>query len=148
MYKVTKELHFCYGHRLLNYQGICMHPHGHNSKVEVELTLSDLDDRHMVVDFGDIKRSIQTWIDDNLDHKMVLHKDDPLVGVLKQLREPMFLLNTNPTAESLARLIFEFAAAKGFPVSEVRLWEGFTSYASYSHSDAISKSEPVAYERA
>lgn len=148
MYKVTKELHFCYGHRLLNYEGICKHPHGHNSKVEVELTLSGLDERHMVVDFGDIKRVIQTWIDENLDHKMVLHKDDPLVRVLKELHEPLFLLNTNPTAESLARLIYEFAVSKGFPVSEVRLWEGFTSYASYSRSQAEVAEEVVAYSRA
>jgi 6-pyruvoyltetrahydropterin/6-carboxytetrahydropterin synthase len=148
MYKVTKELHFCYGHRLMNYQGICMHPHGHNSKVEIELTLSGLDERHMVVDFGDIKRIIQTWIDENLDHKMVLHKDDPLVRVLKELHEPMFLLDTNPTAESLAQLIFEFAESKGFPVSEVRLWEGFTSYASYRKSDASVAKVVMAYERA
>lgn len=147
MYKVTKELHFCYGHRLLNYEGICMHPHGHNSKVEVELTLPDLDDRHMVVDFGDIKRTIQAWIDENLDHQMVLHKDDPLVGVLRGLHEPMFLLNTNPTAESLARLIFEFAISKGFPVSEVRLWEGFTSYASYSQSNINAPQDTVAFQR-
>ncbi len=148
MYKVTKELHFCYGHRLLNYQGICMHPHGHNSKVEIELTLSGLDERHMVVDFGDIKRVVQTWIDQHLDHKMVLHKDDPLVAMLKQLGEPMFLLNTNPTAESLARLIFEYADSQGFPVSEVRLWEGFTSYAAYSRAKAEAAEEAVMYSRA
>jgi 6-pyruvoyltetrahydropterin/6-carboxytetrahydropterin synthase len=147
MYKVTKELHFCYGHRLLNYQGICMHPHGHNSKVEIELTLSGLDDRHMVVDFGDIKRVIQSWIDENLDHKMVLHKDDPLVDVLKALHEPLFLLNTNPTAEILARLIFEYAISQGFPVSEVRLWEGYTSYASYSQADTSSAEDPVGYQK-
>jgi 6-pyruvoyltetrahydropterin/6-carboxytetrahydropterin synthase len=144
MYKVTKELRFCYGHRLLNYQGICMHPHGHNSKVEVELTLPGLDERHMVVDFGEIKGTIQGWIDENIDHKMVLHRDDPLVKVLGELHEPMFLLNTNPTAESLARLIYEFAASKGFPVSEVRLWEGFTSFASYSQSKQEVAQETVA----
>lgn len=148
MYKVTKELRFCYGHRLMNYQGICMHPHGHNSKVEIELKLSGLDERNMVVDFGDIKRVIQTWIDENLDHKMVLHKDDPLVPFLKQLNEPMFLLNTNPTAESLARLIYEYALSQKFPVSEVRLWEGFTSYAAYSCATAEAQEEPVAYTRA
>ncbi len=125
-----------------------MHPHGHNSRVEIELTLSGLDDRHMVVDFGDIKRTIQGWIDENLDHKMVLHKDDPLVPLLRQLHEPMFLLNTNPTAESLARLIYEYASSKGLPVSEVRLWEGFTSYASYSRAQAETAEEPVAYLRA
>jgi 6-pyruvoyltetrahydropterin/6-carboxytetrahydropterin synthase len=124
-----------------------MHPHGHNSKVEIELTLSGLDDRHMVVDFGDIKRVIQSWIDENLDHKMVLHKDDPLVKPLKELHEPLFLLNTNPTAESLARLIFDYAISQGFPVSEVRLWEGYTSYASYSQADASSADGPVGYQK-
>ena len=28
MYKVTREIHFCYGHRLLNYDGKCRHLHG------------------------------------------------------------------------------------------------------------------------
>ena len=34
MYQVTKEIHFCYGHRLLDYNGKCMHPHGHNARVD------------------------------------------------------------------------------------------------------------------
>ena len=37
MYKVTKELHFCYGHRLMQYQGKCRVPHGHNAKVAIDL---------------------------------------------------------------------------------------------------------------
>src|SRR5262245_17892402 len=35
MYLVTKRIDFCYGHRLLDYGGICKHPHGHNAVVEV-----------------------------------------------------------------------------------------------------------------
>ncbi|MBI3326298.1 MAG: 6-carboxytetrahydropterin synthase, partial [Nitrospinae bacterium] len=38
MYKITKELHFCYGHRLMDYQGQCAHPHGHNGKIEIRLS--------------------------------------------------------------------------------------------------------------
>ena len=30
MYRVYKDIHFCYGHRLLDYDGKCAHPHGHN----------------------------------------------------------------------------------------------------------------------
>ena len=29
--------------------------------------------------------------------------------------EPLFLLDDNPTAENIARLIFDFTASRGFP---------------------------------
>jgi len=37
MYSVTKKIEFCYGHRLLDYDGICKHPHGHNAIAEIEV---------------------------------------------------------------------------------------------------------------
>ena len=37
MYRVTREIHFCYGHRLLNYDGKCRHLHGHNGKAVITL---------------------------------------------------------------------------------------------------------------
>jgi 6-pyruvoyltetrahydropterin/6-carboxytetrahydropterin synthase len=37
----------------------------------------------------------------------------------------------NPTAENIAKLIFNYARSQGLPVVEVRLWETPTSYASY-----------------
>lgn len=131
MYKVTKHILFCYGHRLLNYDGKCKHPHGHNGRVEIELTSSKLDPRGMVMDFEEIKETLKTWIDEALDHKMLLCKDDPLVKVLTDLGEPCYLLDVNPTAENIAQLIFEYAVSKGFAVSEVKLWETETSYATF-----------------
>ncbi|HYV30460.1 MAG TPA: 6-carboxytetrahydropterin synthase [Candidatus Binatia bacterium] len=136
MYKVTKELHFCYGHRLMQYQGKCRVPHGHNGKVAVDLVAESLDALGMVVDFTNIKRSIQGWIDSTLDHRMLLHSDDPLAKWLQEMAEPCFLMDQNPTAEAIAQLIFEYAAAQGFPVVEVRLWETPDSYASYRRSSA------------
>ena len=53
------------------------------------------------------------WLDANLDHRMVLHRDDPAVPVLEQLGEPMFLMDANPTAENIAKLIYEFAVEQG-----------------------------------
>jgi 6-pyruvoyltetrahydropterin/6-carboxytetrahydropterin synthase len=88
----------------------------------------------MVMDFDEIKQTLKTWIDEALDHKMLLCKDDPLVKVLSDLGEPYFLMDSNPTAENIAKLIFEHAILKGFPVSEVRLWETETSYAVYHPS--------------
>ena len=133
MYSVTKRIDFCYGHRLLDYGGICKHPHGHNAVAEIEVQ-NQLDDRNMVCDFSDIKRVVKGWIDSELDHKMLLRQDDPLVAPLRLLGEPMYLLDSNPTVERIARLIFDYAKAHGFPVVRVKVWETPTSFAEYGES--------------
>jgi 6-pyruvoyltetrahydropterin/6-carboxytetrahydropterin synthase len=131
MYQVTKVIHFCYGHRLLNYQGKCRYLHGHNGKVEIELSSRTLDHRGMVRDFEEIKRTLQRWIDDTLDHTMLLRKDDPVAKLLRVKRERLLLLPTNPTADSIAKLIFDYAKRCRFPVTAVRLWETHHSFATY-----------------
>jgi 6-pyruvoyltetrahydropterin/6-carboxytetrahydropterin synthase len=137
MYSVTKRIDFCYGHRLLDYDGICKHPHGHNAVAEIEVRTNQLDKRNMVCDFTDIKRVIKGWIDKELDHRMVLRHDDPLVASLKQLGEPVYLLDSNPTVERIARLIFDYAREHGFPVVRVRVWETPTSFAEYGDADCL-----------
>ena len=134
MFRVTREIDFCYGHRLLNYDGKCKYLHGHNGTAVIALESETLDERGMVLDFSDIKRVVSGWIDDNLDHRMLLHREDPAVPVLRQMGEPLFLLDVNPTAENIARLIYEFTAAHGFPVAEVRLWETPHCFATYAPS--------------
>lgn len=131
MYSVTKILRFCYGHRLLNYQGKCRYLHGHNGKVEIELASKALDRRGMVKDFGEIKHKVQGWIDEHLDHKMILCQADPACAVLRKLGEPLFLIKANPTAEAIAQLIYDVAKRCGFPVTSVRLWETSSSFATY-----------------
>jgi 6-pyruvoyltetrahydropterin/6-carboxytetrahydropterin synthase len=131
MFRVTREITFCYGHRLLNYDGKCRHLHGHNGRAVITLEADRLDELGMVVDFGVLKRVVGGWIDEALDHKMILHKDDPALPLLRAQGEPVFVVEVNPTAENLARLIFDYTAGKGFPVVEVRLWETDSCYASY-----------------
>jgi 6-pyruvoyltetrahydropterin/6-carboxytetrahydropterin synthase len=132
MYAVTRTIHFCYGHRLLNYEGKCRHLHGHNGRVEIELVSDALDRRGMVRDFEEIKRTIQTWIDGSLDHAMLLNRRDPVAPGLKELGGPVFLMDENPTAEAIAKLIFDYAASQGLPVRTVRMWETERSVAAYS----------------
>lgn len=131
MHRVTKELHFCYGHRLLDYDGKCRYLHGHNGIAVITLESQALDRLGMVRDFSEIKRVMQQWLDFELDHKMILHRDDPVVPLLRQLGEPMYLLDVNPTAENISKLIFDQARRLGFPVAEVSLWETSNSYATY-----------------
>lgn len=132
MYTVAKTIQFCYGHRLLDYEGPCRNLHGHNGKVEVEFTTKELNSKGMVFDFREIKQVIKQWIDDHLDHVMILRRDDPMVPILKERAERFYALDSNPTAESIAKLIFDFAASKNYPVSRVTLWETASSSATYS----------------
>lgn len=129
MYSVTKVITFCYGHRLLNYQGKCRYLHGHNGTVEIELSAERLDARGMVRDFEDVKRTIQRWIDETLDHTMLLSRKDPLLAKLKG--ERLYVMDSNPTAEAIAKLIFDYAVKTGFPVTSVKLWETGSSFATY-----------------
>lgn len=131
MFRVTKELYFCYGHRLLNYAGKCRHLHGHNGKVVVTLETESLDSLGMAVDFSEIKRVIGAWIDETLDHKLILHRDDPLLPELRRQGEVHVVMDVNPTAENIAKLIFERVVSVGLPVVEVTLWETETSHATY-----------------
>ncbi len=131
MYTVTETVYFCYGHRLLEYQGKCIHPHGHNGRVEIELAADRLDRLGMVVDFSEIGDAMQAWIVANLDHRMLLREDDPLCEALSGMGEPFYTMKVNPTAEAIAKEIHDEARRRGFPVREVRLWETESSVASY-----------------
>lgn len=132
MYRVTREIRFCYGHRLLNYDGKCRHLHGHNGRAVITLAADALDSLGMVMDFTRIKDVVSSWIDNTLDHRMLLHKDDPALAYLRQQGEPVYVMDVNPTAENIARVIYEFTAAQGFPVIEVELWETDHCFAAYS----------------
>lgn len=131
MFRVTRHIDFCYGHRLLDYQGKCRYLHGHNGRAVIQLAAHQLDARGMVADFSEIKDVLSGWIDQNLDHRMILHREDPAVPPLRELNEPMYLVDCNPTAENIARLIYETAVQHGFPVQRVDLWETPRCFATY-----------------
>jgi 6-pyruvoyltetrahydropterin/6-carboxytetrahydropterin synthase len=132
MFRVTREIHFCYGHRLLNYDGKCRHLHGHNGRAVITLEGPSLDERGMVMDFSDLKRTVGEWIDNTLDHTMLLRNDDPVLPALQQRGERVHVLDVNPTAENIAKLIFDYAKSQGFRVIEVKLWETENCFATYT----------------
>lgn len=132
MFRVAKEIEFCYGHRLLEYDGKCRFLHGHNGRAVIVLEGEHLDHRGMLRDFSDIKRAIAGWIDTTLDHRMILNERDPVVAYLREQQEPILTVAENPTAENIARMIFLYAREQQFPVVEVSLWETTQSYATYS----------------
>ena len=45
--------------------------------------------------------------------------------------ERHFLMDVNPTAENIAKLIYDHGISVGVPVAEVTLWETENSFATY-----------------
>jgi 6-pyruvoyltetrahydropterin/6-carboxytetrahydropterin synthase len=131
MYSITKEIYFCYGHRLMNHRGKCRNLHGHSVKAAITINAEQLDTQGMVCDFADIGTCANDYIEQQLDHNFLLHKDDPIVPLLTQNNERFMVLDEHPTAEVLAKMIFQYIKGKGFNVTQVVLWETASSYACY-----------------
>ena len=127
-FRICKQVKFCYGHRLLDYGGKCANLHGHTAAVDLEVE-GPLDELGMVCDFGTIKQRIGGMIDERLDHRTLLHQDDPLVPLLQQVDRPPFTMPCNPTAENIAALILGFATDLAIPITRVRMWESESSFA-------------------
>ena len=80
MFRVSREIDFCYGHRLLNYEGKCRYLHGHNGRAVISIEGEKLDDRGMVLDFSDIKKTVSAWID------QLLTRRGPALWAVQQVR--------------------------------------------------------------
>jgi 6-pyruvoyltetrahydropterin/6-carboxytetrahydropterin synthase len=126
MFKVAKMIYFNYGHRLMDCHDKCSHLHGHSARVEIEMAAPKLNGHGMVVNFFDIRKTIGEWIE-----KMILSEKDPLVKILRKAGEPVMTSKEHPTAELLAKWIFQAARRMKLPVSKVTLWENQDSCAVY-----------------
>lgn len=131
MYSATQEFRFCYGHRLLRHPGKCARLHGHNGVAVVMLRQARLDAQGMVFDFDLLLAGLGQWLLSTLDHRMLLEAGDPALDPLRASGEELLELGFAPTAENLARLVFDQAKSLGLPVFEVRLVEQPGSVASY-----------------
>jgi len=110
----------------------CKHLHGHTAKAALHLKRDQLDERGMVMHFSELKQSFGKWIDEEVDHVMLLNEKDPLVAVLKAQGEKCKLLPFHPTAENIAKWFFEQAKNFGLPIVQLDIWESESSLASYA----------------
>ena len=138
MFSVAREFSFSYGHRLYRYDGRCRRLHGHNARVEIEVQGDGdaLDELGMALDFTNLKETLGRWIDETLDHRVFLAKNDPLAETLRAAGEEPVLFDGNPTAERLAKAIYDHAVSIGLRVSKVDFWETRNCRATYTRHDA------------
>lgn len=111
VYKISRDLKaFSAAHRLnKDYPGKCQTLHGHTYKGSVTIAADSLDAYDFVMDFDDLKRLFDDWVQANWDHvTLVSEMDKPLIQFLEQEQQAFFVLpnQRNTTCEALAEFLF------------------------------------------
>jgi 6-pyruvoyltetrahydropterin/6-carboxytetrahydropterin synthase len=120
MFEVEKLFSFEAGHTLHHHDGKCAKPHGHSYTLKVAVRSPDLIAKGpktgMAVDFGQISDVVRPMLTTYFDHHWLndtLHTD-------------------SPTAESIAKWIFDFLEPKLPGLYRVTIGETATSLASFT----------------
>lgn len=118
--EVYREIYFSSAHHLRNYCGKCENIHGHNWRVRLYVSRTELNGTGFVMDFKDLDRILKK-ITDVLDHKDLNSLDE--------------FADLNPTAENIAIYIFNKSDAEVkmidnlSRVTKVMVWESDKSCA-------------------
>lgn len=146
--RLTKTFTFEAAHALYNYDGKCKDIHGHSYKLHVTIMGTPLDNaehaKHgMVMDFGDLKKIVNSEIVDVLDHAILLNKNSEhksLGDFLKSQNHHVIFTDYQPTCENM---IIDFVnkikanLPKHITLVALKLYETETSYGEWLASDNI-----------
>ncbi len=102
--KVGRTFYFDAAHYLPRYKGKCEQPHGHTYRLDVVVD-GKMSEDGMVIDFNDLKKTVQDKVIERLDH------------------QDLNKIFDDPTAEKMAQWIFKQLKSE-LNVSSVKLWEG------------------------
>lgn len=148
-YRICKSFELESGHMLARHPDRCQFPHGHTRKVEIVVEADTLDERDMVCDYKVLKTALADYLD-RFDHAMCMNTDDPRFAEFKAMYGDRIVAftATDPTTEIMAKTIYEACRERlrayrvegpvEYPlrdcvrVSEVRVWETSSTWASYS----------------
>lgn len=135
MVECTRRIEFDAAHRVIGHENKCKYLHGHRYVLEVTASTNELDSIGRVVDFGVLKSVVKEWVDEKLDHNVILHQDDKSLGDLieKETGQNVYYLKSNPTAENIALhiksdIIPLLFTKNSFDIVKLRLYETPNAY--------------------
>jgi len=114
MQLITRKGNFDSGHRVMNEFMKCFNIHGHTYLYELTFSFNNIEEIGYAIDFKEIKRVFCQWIDDILDHGMILNpKDELLIKTTREYGSKLWLMSLNgegeycnPSVENIAKEIF------------------------------------------
>lgn len=85
--------------------------HGHSWWVTVWIEGEELDERGMLVEYGAFKKAWRGFLDEKVDHHLILREGDPMAKAIRSVMPECRILETpcEPTTEELARWLCERA---------------------------------------
>jgi len=138
MYKLITETEFDSAHFLKGYPGKCANIHGHRWRIVCEIAAENLQntgpERGMLVDFSTLKKAIK-GLADSLDHQLIYEEGalKPVtVAALEEEGFALLALPFTPTAENIAKYLYDEMTAQGFPVSCLTVYETPNNAAAYT----------------
>lgn len=108
--EAVRKIHFSAGHRVHGHESKCSNLHGHNYVLWVHASAKELDPLGRVIDFSVLKEKIDSWIQLHWDHTFLTYEKDTEILALEPLlkkNKPWFVCPFNPTAENMAKFLFE-----------------------------------------
>ena len=111
---ITRKGNFDSGHRVMNEFMKCFNIHGHTYLYELTFSFQNMEEIGYAIDFKEIKRVFCQWIDDVLDHGMILNpKDTKLIETTREYGTKLWLMSLNgkdkycnPSVENIAKEVF------------------------------------------
>jgi 6-pyruvoyltetrahydropterin/6-carboxytetrahydropterin synthase len=123
---------FSSGKRLKGFKGNCQFVHGYTHKVQASFTSSKLEN-NMVVDFYELKKTIEDWINKNWDHNLLLNKRDKKLGdfINAYTGQKTFYFEGDPTSENMGMYLKDKVFPKLLPnliCTKVVVYDNDTSF--------------------
>ncbi len=143
MYTVEIKHNFETAHRLSSPDAPfkCQSIHGHSWWVTVRIVGEVVDSQGMLVEFGAFKKAWRAFLDDTLDHHLVVKTGDIVAAAIRGVQPDARIseIPFDPTTENLARYLHEEAVrilgtldtADGVRIREVHLQETRVNAASW-----------------
>lgn len=111
---ISRKGNFDSGHRVMNERMKCFNVHGHTYLYELTFSFENMESIGYAIDFKEIKRVFCQWIDDILDHGMLLNAHDiSLIRTTRELESKLWLMSLNgegeycnPSVENIAKEVF------------------------------------------
>ena len=142
MLQITKIFRFEMAHAVFGYKGKCQHIHGHSYVLHVSVTDQTTHDNFIaapgfIIDFKDLKKIVNEWVIDGLDHKLVLSNGYLAANKSMVIEKNIIAWNAEPTAENI--LIYtKNQLQQAFPaeikLKKLLLFETADSYAEWIDS--------------
>jgi 6-pyruvoyltetrahydropterin/6-carboxytetrahydropterin synthase len=143
--RVTKQFRFEMAHALTGHDGPCRNIHGHSYRLSVTVTGKPSENAGdpkygMVMDFGELKKIVESEIVSQLDHALVLNETDKDLLKISNPGQRIVYVPFAPTCEMLLTEFHNRISAKLPPhikLSALRLDETATSYAEWHAADNL-----------